>query len=71
MKLLNEPNGNKIEYSEIVYCYNCDSEAVFCVDWTNKSGMLRRTFMCQSCKDAFEFGQETKEPAHYVENLID
>jgi len=73
MKLLNEPNGNKIKYSEIIYCYNCDNEAVVYVDWNYADGLgpMKRTFMCRTCADAFEFGQCTSESVQSIENLTD
>jgi len=71
MKLLNEPNGNKINYSELEYCFNCDSEAVCYVDWKGTlSGEIHRSFMCQTCRNAFELGRGTHEPVVSIKPFL-
>jgi protein-arginine kinase activator protein McsA len=52
------------------YCYNCDNKAVVFVEWTpaNSSETHRtRTYMCQTCADAFELGQCTPEPLRDID----
>ncbi len=60
--------------NEPVYCFNCENEARWYVDWnwSNSAGFgIKRTFMCQTCKDAFEFGQTTHENAYHIDELND
>lgn len=61
-------------YKEPVYCFNCDTEAIFYVDWVDWKPYgkdIKRTFMCQTCADAFEFGQSIEEAVEPIENLLD
>jgi hypothetical protein len=57
---------------EPIYCYNCDAEARYYVDWEfSNQHDTHRTFMCQTCKDAFQFGQITPQNVWLIDNLSD
>lgn len=62
-----------MNYKEPEYCFNCDNEAVVYVDWTYSGALpdTHRTFMCQTCEDAFEFGQCVSNEVHSIDELSD
>jgi transcriptional regulator NrdR family protein len=59
-------------YKEPEYCFNCENEATHFVDWRiSEKFDIKRTYMCRTCLNAFEFGQCTIEGAQSIEALTD
>lgn len=58
-------------YNEPIYCFNCDAEAIYYVEWKPYGKNIKHTFMCQTCAQAFELGQTIEEAVEPIENLLD
>lgn len=47
------------------YCFSCGGEAVAHITWWDENDEPKKTFMCQNCLDAFEFGASVGPPGDY------